>query len=148
MVKVIKELFENVSTMGDIGIFLLGGAVAVYALLQIWSFVEKKIKGSSKGNDLVKELQNIKNDLSSIEKKLEGIDEVRSKVDKLYNWHDKEDATGRKVWYVQYSVKDIINDVLEGVETMMNVVDAMVEELENLETQINQIDNEIKERRD
>lgn len=144
MFKAMKPLFENVSTMGDIGIFLLGGAVAVYALLQIWGFVEKKIGGDKKGKELVKELQDVKNELSSINSTLEEIDEIRSKVDKLYDWHDKEDATGRKVWYVQYSVKDIINDVLEGVETMMDVVDAMVHELENLETQINEIDNETK----
>lgn len=154
-----RDIFKILSESGDlggVGLFLLGVALTAYVGFQLYKFyIQNKGGGEGKTNegivyDIKIKLDQIRRDLdrfdedfdnvhkiedsvNDIENNIEKIDEILFLVKELHSWHDKEDQRGRKIWYVQYTMKEIVNNVLEGVNGMMELIEKLVEDVEEIQ---------------
>lgn len=158
---VVTDIFKIVSQpgqIGGVGLFLLGAALAGYVSLQIYKFVSEKQKEDDNPSLSVYKIKNnlsqikekleelekvseVENDIEDIQEDVDKIDKIYSLVRELHSWHDKEDQRGRKVWYVQFTMKEIINDVLEGVNDMMHLIEKLVEDVDEIQQKQRKEDN-------
>ena len=70
-------------------------------------------------------------------------DKERIMLKSLYDWHDKEDPDGVKVWYVRQSLADAITVFSQSVEKQTRTLEAISNRLENLGKQVDRIDSNI-----
>lgn len=71
----------------------------------------------------------INNQLANINAKINNIEE-QSKI--MYEWHDKSDRDGVKIWYVRQSLEDSMRDNARAVETIAKNMELQTRLLEEL----------------
>jgi len=54
-------------------------------------------------------------------------------IERLYEWHDKEDQDGVKVWYVRSTLEKAIDKLTEAVERDAQVSERILERLDEMD---------------
>jgi len=54
---------------------------------------------------------------------------MQRQVCDLYNWHDKEDEDGVKVWYVRRSLEEAIKQLADNIAAQTDLLDAYHNEI-------------------
>lgn len=145
------EMFQNPENMTILGLIAL---IIAAAVREFFGWLSKKnIQNSQTRFD------KITDGISSIQKRLEKIDEenrvekisadikaINSKVDRveedleklskqsedMYDWHNKSDGDGVKVWYVRQSLENALRDNAKATEAIARNIELQTRLLEEM----------------
>lgn len=145
------EMFQNPENMTLLGLFAL---VIAAAVRELFGWVSKKNLQNSQDRH-----QKLVEGIGSIAKKLDKIDEenrvekisadikaLNEKVDRvekdleslskqsedMYEWHNKSDADGVKVWYVRQSLENALRDNAKATEAIARNIELQTRLLEEM----------------
>ena len=108
------------SWIGQVGV---GGIFVVLVLRMVFDFLEKREKKKNNGNT---------SDLGATGKKvhilLQKVEKIEKQTQDLYDWHNKEDEEGVKIWYVRRSLEEAITRLSTAIETQTKVLTEMSRE--------------------
>jgi hypothetical protein len=76
--------------------------------------------------------KSIDNVLSSIESVKEKIAELSKQSKDMYEWHDKSDADGVKIWYVRQSLENALRDNAKATEAIARNIELQTRLLEEM----------------
>jgi len=68
------------------------------------------------------------------------LDDIDRKVDQLYEWHNKTDENGVKVWYSRNVVREI-STLVESIQTQTMILKQMAEDTRSLYGEIRDREN-------
>jgi methyl-accepting chemotaxis protein len=118
----------------DLDKFINLGPWALLAVLLINKIIEA-INKRKEDNDVMKMLSENKNFYSDKIKDLnEVVNETYDKINSLYEWHNKDDSEGVKIWYVKRSFKDSIDSLIETVKKQSEIIVHLNEIIERMST--------------
>lgn len=90
----------------------------------IHSFVCDHKESVSSINDMIKYLE-------SQHKRLEGIFErIEKQVDDLWDWHNKDDSDGVKVWYVRGSLEKSMKELVETLDAQRVIMRSILHKID------------------
>lgn len=145
------EMFQNPENMTLIGLFAL---VIAAAVRELFGWVSKKNLQNSQEKH-----QKLADGIAAITKKLDKIDEenrvekisadiktLNQKVDRveteletlakqsqdMYEWHNKSDGDGVKVWYVRQSLENALRDNAKATEAIARNIELQTRLLEEM----------------
>jgi predicted nuclease with TOPRIM domain len=91
---------------------------------EIHAFVSEHKKSVKKINEMISYLENY-------HKRLENhFDVLISQTDDLWDWHNKEDSDGVKIWYVRSSLEASIKDLVSTLETQRIIMRSILHKLD------------------
>ena len=145
------EMFQNPENMTLLGLFAL---VIAAAVRELFGWVSKKNLQNSKERheklingigDIAKKLdkideenrvERISADIKTLNSKVDRIEEGLSTVSKqsedMYDWHNKSDADGVKVWYVRQSLENALRDNAKATEAIARNIELQTRLLEEM----------------
>lgn len=116
---------ENATVLGLV-IIVIGAAVK-----ELFSWISKKNIQSSETR-----FENMKKTLDSVESKLskieEKIDDLVKDAEEMYDWHNKSDQDGVKVWYVRQSLENALRDNAKATEAIAKNIELQTRLLEEM----------------
>ena len=110
------ELFDELTGIS------VAGILTILILREVFNFLQRRKMGSDHS------IAELKPYLSSIDKKITA----------LYDWHNKEDDDGVKVWYVRKSLENAIDNLNETIQHQEKLFRAIFDKIE-------QIDRDVKD---
>jgi ubiquinone biosynthesis protein UbiJ len=147
------EMFQDTQNFTLLGLFAL---ILAAATRELFGWLSKKNLQNSQ-----EKYQKLVTGMDAITKKLDKIDEenrverisadiksLNTKVDRveeeletlskqseeMYNWHDKSDADGVKVWYVRQSLENALRDNAKATEAIARNIELQTRLLEEMIT--------------
>ena len=147
------EMFQDTQNFTLLGLFAL---VIAAATRELFGWLSKKNLQNSQ-----EKYQKLADGISAVTKKLDKIDEenrvekisadiksLNEKVDRveeeletlckqsedMYQWHDKSDADGVKVWYVRQSLENALRDNAKATEAIARNIELQTRLLEEMIT--------------
>ena len=145
------EMFQDTQNFTLLGLFAL---ILAAATRELFGWLSKKNLQNSQ-----EKYQKLVNGMEAVAKKLDKIDEenrvekisadiksLNTKVDRveeelgtlskqseeMYNWHDKSDADGVKVWYVRQSLENALRDNAKATEAIARNIELQTRLLEEM----------------
>jgi len=116
---------ENATVLGLV-IIVIGAAVK-----ELFGWISKKNIQSSETR-----FENMKKTLDSVESKLskieEKIDDLAKDAEEMYDWHNKSDQDGVKVWYVRQSLENALRDNAKATEAIAKNIELQTRLLEEM----------------
>jgi len=101
------------------------------AIKEFFAWVSKKnIQNTEARFDGMK--KSIDNVLSSIDSVKEKIAELSKQSKDMYEWHDKSDADGVKIWYVRQSLENALRDNAKATEAIARNIELQTRLLEEM----------------
>lgn len=117
---------------GDINKIIDLGPWALFILL----IANKIIETISKKKDDNEILKNLNEERALLEKKIDElatyIDVVVDKTNSMYEWHNKDDQDGTKIWYFKRSFKDSLDTLIETIRKQNEVINHLNDRNEKL----------------
>lgn len=145
------EMFQNPENMTILGLIAL---IIAAAVREFFGWLSKKNIQSSQArydklyegiNAVTKKLdkideenrvEKISADIKNLNKKVDKIEEemeiMAKKNDDMYDWHNKSDADGVKVWYVRQSLENALRDNAKATEAIARNIELQTRLLEEM----------------
>lgn len=145
------EMFQNPENMTLLGLFAL---VIAAAVREFFGWLSKKniqnsqtrydklfegINSVSKKLDKIDEenrVEKISADIKGIKFKLDDLEEDVAKLSKqseeMYDWHNKSDPDGVKIWYVRQSLENALRDNAKATEAIARNIELQTRLLEEM----------------
>lgn len=116
---------ENATVLGLV-IIVIGAAVK-----ELFGWISKKNIQSSETRfeNMKKTLDSVDSKLIKIEEKLDGL--VKD-TEEMYDWHNKSDQDGVKVWYVRQSLENALRDNAKATEAIAKNIELQTRLLEEM----------------
>lgn len=145
------EMFQNPENMTLLGLFALVIAAAVRELFGWLS--KKNLQNSQTRFDKLTEgmtsiqkkldkideenrVEKISADIKTLNTKMDRVEEDLEKLSKqsedMYDWHNKSDADGVKVWYVRQSLENALRDNAKATEAIARNIELQTRLLEEM----------------
>lgn len=126
---------ENATVLGLV-LLILGAGVK-----ELFGWMSKKNIQSSEARfeNMTKALDSINQKLTKVEEKVDGLAEIN---EEMYEWHNKSDQDGVKIWYVRQSLENALRDNAKAVEAVAKNIELQTRLLEELVTNQRQISKE------
>jgi len=67
------------------------------------------------------------------------------KLDDLWNWHNKEDSDGVRVWYIRTSLEKSLHKLSRVLDRQYEVLSSVVSKVNSLETDVKTLETDIEE---
>lgn len=145
------EMFQNPENMTLLGLFAL---VIAAAVRELFGWLSKKnlqnsqdrhqklvegITAITKKLDKIDEenrVEKISADIKSLNGKVDRVEEDLGKLKKesedMYDWHNKSDGDGVKVWYVRQSLENALRDNAKATEAIARNIELQTRLLEEM----------------
>ena len=145
------EMFQNPQNMTLLGLFAL---VIAAAVREFFGWLSKKsiqnsqtrydklfegIETVSKKLDKIDEenrIEKISADLKSLKGQITGIeneiDGLSRQTEEMYEWHNKSDPDGVKIWYVRQSLENALRDNAKATEAIARNIELQTRLLEEM----------------
>ena len=145
------EMFQNPENMTILGLIAL---IIAAAVRELFGWVSKKnlqnsqerhqklvegVNAIAKKLDKIDEenrVEKISADIKTLNAKTDRIEENMAKLMKesedMYNWHDKSDGDGVKVWYVRQSLENALRDNAKATEAIARNIELQTRLLEEM----------------
>lgn len=145
------EMFQNPENMTLLGLFAL---VIAAAVREFFGWLSKKnIQNSQTRYDKLKEgievvtkkldkideenrIEKISADIKSLNTKVDHLEQGMKKLakqsDDMYDWHNKSDGDGVKVWYVRQSLENALRDNAKATEAIARNIELQTRLLEEM----------------
>jgi DNA-binding protein H-NS len=116
---------ENATILGLV-VLIIGAGVK-----EIFSWMSKKSIQSSETRfeNLSKSIKEIDDKIVKIDIK---VDELVKDSAEMYDWHDKSDQDGVKVWYVRQSLENALRDNAKATEAIAKNIELQTRLLEEM----------------
>lgn len=122
--------------MEDITAVGLVLALVVFGVREFFGWLSKK------------SLQNTETRLKALESGLksngEKLEQMKNKLDTLYDWHDKSDQDGVKIWYIRKSLETALDKHAEAVATLAKNAELQTQILQQLVEANKELHTEIR----
>jgi outer membrane murein-binding lipoprotein Lpp len=150
-VKNVMELFQNPENMTILGLMAL---IIAAAVREFFGWLSKKNIQSSQArydklyegiNSVTKKLdkideenrvEKISADIKTLNNKVDDLEVDMKKLSKqsedMYDWHNKSDADGVKVWYVRQSLENALRDNAKATEAIARNIELQTRLLEEM----------------
>lgn len=165
------EMFQNPENMTLLGLFAL---VIAAAVREFFGWLSKKniqnsqtrydklfegINSVSKKLDKIDEenrVEKISADIKGIKFKLDDLEEDVAKLSKqseeMYDWHNKSDPDGVKIWYVRQSLENALRDnakateaIARNIELQTRLLEEMIQNQRNMSKEQTEIMKDIRD---
>lgn len=145
------EMFQNPENMTLLGLFAL---VIAAAVREFFGWLSKKnIQNSQTKYDKLREgisavttkldkideenrVEKISADIKAINAKVDNIDQevkiLLKQSEDMYEWHDKSDTDGVKIWYVRQSLENALRDNAKATEAIARNIELQTRLLEEM----------------
>lgn len=126
-----------------------GGAfgIVVYALLKIIEILAAKLfakKEEAPELKLDPMTQKLLDDMStSITELRKNQDDIRDKTRTLFDWHDKSDQDGVKLWYVPRSLYKAQKDTVDTCLLINSTQNQMLSQMEGISRRLENVEREV-----
>lgn len=102
--------------IGDNELTVVGLLAALLLIVarEAFAFVANKNLQASDAR-FKKTTEQIETILDNLKEQKKSIEHITKKTDKMYDWHDKDDADGVKVWYIRQSLENVLRDNARAV---------------------------------
>lgn len=111
-----------------LGLFVL---VIGAAIKELFGWMSKKnIQNSeTRFENITKSIDSVSNRLSKIETKIQ---QIAEESEEMYDWHNKSDQDGVKVWYVRQSLENALRDNAKATEAIARNIELQTRLLEEM----------------
>jgi peptidoglycan hydrolase CwlO-like protein len=111
-----------------LGLFVL---VIGAAIKELFGWISKKnIQNSEvRFDNIFKNLDSISKKIDSLEVKVKQISE---ESEEMYDWHNKSDQDGVKIWYVRQSLENALRDNAKATEAIARNIELQTKLLEEM----------------
>ena len=145
------EMFQNPENMTVIGLLAL---IIAAAVREFFGWISKKniqnsqekhkklvagIDAITKKLDKIDEenrIEKISADIKTLNNKVDDLDrdikQVAKESEDMYEWHNKSDADGVKVWYVRQSLENALRDNAKATEAIAKNIELQTRLLEEM----------------
>ena len=145
------EMFQNPQNMTLLGLFAL---VIAAAVREFFAWLSKKniqnsqtrydklfegINTVSKKLDKIDEenrVEKISSDIKILKSKLDDVEEdiasLSRQTEEMYEWHNKSDPDGVKIWYVRQSLENALRDNAKATEAIARNIELQTRLLEEM----------------
>lgn len=145
------EMFQNTQNFTMLGLFAL---VIAAAVRELFAWLSKKnlqnsqekyqkladgISSITKKLDKIDEenrVEKISADLKSLNKKVDDIEleleTISKQSEDMYEWHNKSDSDGVKIWYVRQSLENALRDNAKATEAIARNIELQTRLLEEM----------------
>jgi len=96
-----------------------------------------------KGEDNKNFIEQVAESYVSIKEIRRNVEELHDAVKDLYQWHNKEDDEGVKIWYVRKSLEDNIKRLPTTLEKQKEVLESLVKIFDQIQTDLVCIKNKV-----
>lgn len=126
---------ENATILG-LMVIVIGAGVK-----ELFGWISKKNIQSSETRfeNMTKSLDSINEKLVKVEVK---VDDLVEQTEEMYDWHNKSDQDGVKVWYVRQSLENALRDNAKAVEAIAKNIELQTRLLEEMITNQRMISKE------
>ena len=147
------EMFQDTQNFTLLGLFAL---ILAAATRELFGWLSKKnlqnsqekyqklvtgMEAVAKKLDKIDEenrVEKISADIKSLNIKVDRVEEeletLSKQSEEMYNWHDKSDADGVKVWYVRQSLENALRDNAKATEAIARNIELQTRLLEEMIT--------------
>jgi hypothetical protein len=145
------EMFQDTQNFTLLGLFAL---ILAAATRELFGWLSKKNLQNSKEKydklqsgmnaiaskldkiDEENRVERISADIKSLNTKVDRVEEeletLSKQSEEMYNWHDKSDADGVKVWYVRQSLENALRDNAKATEAIARNIELQTRLLEEM----------------
>lgn len=145
------EMFQDTQNFTLLGLFAL---ILAAATRELFGWLSKKNLQNSKEKydklqsgmnaiaskldkiDEENRVERISADIKSLNIKVDRVEEeletLSKQSEEMYNWHDKSDADGVKVWYVRQSLENALRDNAKATEAIARNIELQTRLLEEM----------------
>lgn len=145
------EMFQNTENFTLLGLVAL---ILAAAVRELFAWLSKKnlqnsqekyqkladsVASVAKKLDKIDEenrVEKISSDLKSLNEKIddmeEEIEDIAKQTKDMYEWHDKSDADGVKIWYVRQSLENALRDNAKATEAIARNIELQTRLLEEM----------------
>lgn len=129
---------ENATILGLV-VLVIGAGIK-----ELFGWISKKNIQNSEARfeSLTKSLQSVDEKLIKIDSK---VDNLVEQTEEMYEWHNKSDQDGVKVWYVRQSLENALRDNAKAVEAIAKNIELQTRLLEEMITNQRMISKEQSE---
>jgi hypothetical protein len=123
------ETMTFLNSLGPYGLFVL---FAVYIILKDVGVIKGKSEQTNRAQmEVLDKLSDNMDKMTLI------LSDIRDKTKDLYDWHNKEDSEGVKVWYVRKTLEEAIVKLADNIDKQTDI-------LRDLVGQVRQTDEDVQ----
>ena len=104
----------------------------VFAFIKWWGSGEKKDKQNEEIINTRKDVYKVKESVEKIQEVVfkisHDIDQMHTQNNEMYDWHNKSDPEGVKIWYVRRSLEIAIQQLSENISIQTDVLKEIIQE--------------------